>query len=285
MGLRSPTTLIPCLLEFFWDDHAGCLRSSTVLSLGIEWVGGPDLGKSRILPEKLTHARTPSCTDLLSDPARVLRTRERWPIHLCVMEFLRQGTESWAQTQAFKADNLNDYRWASMHPLPIGRQALMENREVDSPSEWGEVLDVLPFGGCETAMWAVRVEDQGSTLDLFGLADYPTASHKQLDVPVAGELACVLRGQGRSPIDLLDAAVRWWAQFRGLTFRGRPKGTGTWSSPEHFEINLDQVLAEMRSQGEKVTQENVSARLNIHKQTLARWLQACGRSWQETRSG
>ncbi len=43
-------------------------------------------------------------------------------------------------------------------------------------------------------MWAVRVEDQRSAIDLFGLADYPTGSHKQLGVPIAGELAYVVRG-------------------------------------------------------------------------------------------
>ena len=283
MGLRSPTTLIPCLLDSLWDEDAGCLRSNLDLSLFIEWVGGPiDIGKKRTLPKKLTHARTPSCTDSISDPAGVLRNRERWPIHLCDMEFLRQSTESWGQTQAFKADTLNNYRWASMYPVPIGRRALTENREVDKPSEWSEVLDVLPFEGDEKAMWALRVEIQGSsTFDLFGLADYPTESHKHLGVPVAGELAYAVRGHGRLPIDVLDAAETWWAQFRGLTLRGRPKGTGTWPSPQHFEIDLGLALARMRSQGEKVTQEQVSKRLNIDKRTLVRWLRHCGRSWQE----
>ena len=286
MGLRSPTSLIPCLLDLLRDDEAGHLKGNLdLLGLFVEWGSDPDIGEGRTLPENLAHARTPSCTDLISDPAGVLRNRERWPVHLCGMEFLRQSTEAWAQTRAFTADTLNNYRWASMHPLPIGRRALTGKREVDNPSEWRAVMDVLPFEGCEEAMWAVRVEDQGSAIDLFGLADYPTESHKQLGLPIAGKLAYAVRGHGRSPIDLLDAAEGWWAQYRGLTFRGRPKGTGTWPSPQHFEHDLDLVLAEMRSQGEKVTQEKVSHRLNIHKKTLDRWLRDCGRSWQETRKG
>jgi hypothetical protein len=59
-------------------------------------------------------------------------------------------------------DSVNILRWAYMHPLPIGRQALIANREVDNQSEWSEVLNVLPFEGHETALWALRVKVGGS---------------------------------------------------------------------------------------------------------------------------
>jgi hypothetical protein len=169
-----------------------------------------------------------------------------------------------------------------MYPLPIGRRALMIHPDVKDLSEWSEVFDVLPFEEYERAVWALRVEQSAfpttHTLDLFGLAEYSSEY-------VAGPLAFSVRGKSRFLIDILGAADRWWAQFRGLTLRGRPKGTGTWPSPEHFENDLDLVLADMNSYGEKVTQENVSKRLRIDKKTLVRWLQACGRSWAEIRTG
>ena len=139
LGLRSPTVLIPCSLEFFWDDDAGCLRSNLDLGMMMEWVGAPNnIGEERILPEKITHARTPSCTDLIFDPAQVLRNKDRWPIHLCGMEFLRQSTELWAQTQAFMADTLNIYAYTHV------------------AHEGGFHLDSFPA----IRAWLVRVQEQ-----------------------------------------------------------------------------------------------------------------------------
>lgn len=92
-----------------------------------------------------------------------------------------------------------------------------------------------------------------------------------------------MRGYDKSWTDLLVSADRWWAEFRSLTFRGRPKGTGTWTSREDFENELDRTLEELRSRGVKVTQEKVAGRLCITKKTLSRWLQDCGRNWSEIR--
>jgi hypothetical protein len=277
LGLRNPT-LQPCALEYFWDSEAGRLHRNIDLSMAVDWIGAPATWWDRKMPQKLTHAKTPPCTDLISEPAEVLRNRDRWPIHICEEEFTRQSTELWSEAQSFRVDSVNIHRWAAMFPLPIGRRALMIHPDVKDLSEWSEVFDVLPFEEYERAVWALRVEHRTfptvHTLDLFGLAEYSTEN-------VAGPLAFSVRGKSRFLIDVLYAADRWWAQFKGLTLRGRPKGTGTWASPEHFQDDLDQTLAEMRSREEKITQESVSEHLGIHKKTLVRWLQICGRNWSE----
>jgi len=280
-GLRSPT-LQPCAFEFFWDPDTDSLRSNMNLSMSAEWIGAPAEWWDRTVPEKLTHAKTPPCTDLISEPPEVLRDRERWPIHICNDEFTRQSTELWAEAQSFNADTVNVHRWAAMYPLPIGRRALMVHPDVKDLSEWSEVFDVLPFEEYERAVWALRVEQRvfptTHTLDLFGLAEYSSEN-------VAGPLAFSGCGKDRHLIEILGAAERWWTQFRGQILRGRPKGTGTWPSPEHFQNDLDLTLVAMRSYGMKVTQENVSRRLNIDKKTLVRWIQSCGKSWEEIRRG
>ncbi len=280
LGLRSPT-LIPCSLELFWDDDVGNLHSNIDLSLSVEWVGAPDIWEERTLPEKLTHTKTPPCTDLISDPMGVLRNKERWPIHLCDAEFLRPSTELWVQAQEFTADTLNVYRWASMHPLPIGWRALTENREANDLSEWSEVLNVLPFAGYEKAMWALRVEVQGGVLDLFGLEDYPTEFHKAHGIPVAGDLAFMLRGRDTSLTDLVHEAKRWWSPFRGRALQGRPRGSGTWQDAGEFREAARNVVRTLREHGYKPTQENVAENLGCNDRVLRYWIDRYGVTWND----
>jgi len=286
LGLRSPV-LQPCSLELFWDADAGQVSGGIDLGLNLEWRGAPDLWEERAVPKKFAHTKTPPCTDLISDAEAILRNKERWPTHLCEAEFMSQSTGLWAEAQPFVVDSVNVHRWASMYPLPIGRRALMKCQEMDDVLEWSEVLHVLPFEGDEAAMWALRVEHTEGTivhvLDLFGLAEYPTEWHQAAGVPVAGELAFSVRGKGRSLIEILDAAERWWGQFRGLTFRGRPPGTGTWESREHFENELRQAVAKTRSEGDKVTQPNVATRLYTSRRVLKSWLDKYHINWQEVK--
>jgi len=163
----------------------------------------------------------------------------------------------------------------------------MNCQEMDDALEWSETLHVLPFDGDEAAMWALRVEHTEGTivhvLDLFGLAEYPTEGHRAAEAPVAGDLAFSVRGKGRALIEILDSAERWWGQFRGLTFRGRPPGTGTWESREHFLNELLQAVAKTRSEGDKATQENVALRLHIDVRHLRRLLGQFGISWDDIR--
>ena len=190
LGLRSPT-LQPCSLEVYWDADAGHVSDGIEFGLNLEWHGAPDLWEERTVPQELTHTKTPPCTDLISDAEATLRSRERWPTHLCEAEFMSQSTGLWAEAQHSIVDSVNIHRWAAMYPLPIGQQALMKRQEMDQFVEWVEVLQALPFEGNEQAMWTLRVEhEEGTvvyTLDLFGLAEYPTEQHQALDVPVAGD--------------------------------------------------------------------------------------------------
>jgi hypothetical protein len=279
-GLRSPT-LQPCSLEYFWDAEAGRLNRRMDLSMSIEWIGAPSPWRDRTVPEKLTHAKTPPCTDLISDPGEVLRNRNRLPIHLCVEEFMRQSTELWAEAHQFEADTVNVHRWASKYPLPIGRRALLQIREVDDPSEWSEVLNVLPFEGDERAMWALRVEVREDTLDLFGLEDYPSEFHKEFGISVAGDLACVLRGRGASLTDLLHNADRWWSHFRGRALQGRPRGSGIWEDADEYRVALSEAVQTLRAHGYKPTQERVAEPLSCDDRVLRYWNDRFGVRWAD----
>jgi len=152
-----------------------------------------------------------------------------------------------------------------------------------------ELLNSVPFQEYECAMWALRIERRKlaavHALDLFGLATYPTEAHQRSGLPVAGKLAFSVRGHDRFLIDLLDAAERWWAQFRGLTFKGRPKGTGTWRNREHFLGEAKMTVTTMRVEGEKITQESVAARLLTNDRQLREWIKKFNATWQEIREG
>ena len=288
MGLREPE-LQPCMIEFFWDGEAGRLHDGIDLSMSVDWTGAPPIWEQREIPEKLTHDDSRPCTGLLAEPVAVLMDKARRPLHLCEPEFTSQSTSLWALAQPFAADDLNNQRWAAMWPLPIGRQALMTRSEMADVSAWTSVFGVLPFEEHEQAMWALRIRyrEKASvhTLDLFGLAEYPDEMHQRLAIPVAGKLAFVVRGHGRRPIDLLDAAESWWAQFRGLTLRGRPKGTGTWRDREHFLGAARAAVMEMRVSGGKVTQEAVAARLNTSDRMLRQWVTDFKVNWSEIKNG
>jgi len=287
LGLRSPV-LQPCSLEEFWDADAGRVSGGVDLGLNLEWRGAPDLYEERAVPKKFSNTITLPCTDLISAAEAVLRNKERWPTHLCEAEFMSQSTGLWAEAQPFVVDSVNVHRWASMYPLPIGQWALMEYQEINDVLEWSEVLHVLPFEGDEEAMWALRVERTEGTvvhvLDLFGLAEYPTEWHQAYEVPVAGELAFSVRGKGRSLIEILESAERWWGQFRGLTFRGRPPGSGTWASCEEFEDALRQAVTKVRSEGGKVTQESVALHLYTDDRQLRDWMKRFKVEWAEVRN-
>lgn len=288
MGLRLPE-LQPCAIEYFGDAGAGRVDNIIDLSMSVDWTGAPPLWEKREIPTRVTHDKSRPCTDLIVDPEAVLRDKERWPLHICEPEFASQSTSLWAEAQSFADDNINNHRWASMYPLPIGKRALMIRPEMADISARAEVFGVLPFEEYEQAMWAVRIQCRElvsvHSLDLFGLAEYPDGLHQSLDIPVAGKLAYVIRGHGRNTLDLLDAAEKWWSQFRGLTFRGRPTGTGTWSGREEFLSVAREAAAKTRSEGDRATQENVAARLFTGDRQLRKWCEDFDVSWQEIRNG
>jgi hypothetical protein len=171
-----------------------------------------------------------------------------------------------------------------MYPLPIGEWALIMHSDVEDLSAWSEVIDVLPFEKDERAVWALRVEHGTfptvDTLDLFGLAEYSSVGE-----PVAGALAYSVRGKDRFLIDVLDAADRWWAQFRGLVLRGRPKGTGTWATGDDYSDALREAVARVRSDGDKVTLENVARCFSppTSARQLRAWNKRYGIDWVKFR--
>lgn len=129
----------------------------------------------------------PHCTDLLNNPAEVFEDRNRWPLHLCYEDFLRVSTERWAMNFPLYADEKGVIcsshprcKWHPLWPLPIGKgSATREIRAFgfhgrEPMHELPELLNLVPFEGYEAAIWALRIERNGSTLDLFGLADYWT---------------------------------------------------------------------------------------------------------------
>jgi hypothetical protein len=248
-------------------------------------------------PVDVVCPREPPCTDLICDLEGVLRDKERWPEHLCYEELLQQSTSLWAGGCMGSLTQVATERWTSMHPLPVGREAVITigDRCVRGPGHENkglegleELLNIVPFDGYEQAMWALRVERKKltavSALDLFGLAEYPTEAHRKAGVPVAGRLGFVARGQDESLLELLYAARKWWASFRGLTFKGRPPGTGTWGSREDFERALRRAVGAIRADEGKITQERVADYLNTSDRYLRYWLDTHGLSWQEVKS-
>jgi hypothetical protein len=162
----------------------------------------------------------------------------------------------------------------------------MLNRQVVDLSEWSEVLNVLPFEEHENAVWALRVEGEGtlasrSVLDLFGLAEYPTEYHNELAIPVGGDLAYVLRGRDTSLIDLVHNAERWWSQFRGRALRGRPRGSGTWKDEDEFREAIHKVVGTLRERGYKPTQEKVAESLGCDDRVLRHWIKRYGLNWND----
>ncbi len=86
-GLRS-AVLEPCEVKWFWDRGINT-------ALNLAWRGATNPWEEGAAPEKFTHTKTPPCTDLITDAEAVLRDKERWPIHLCEVEFMNQSTGLW----------------------------------------------------------------------------------------------------------------------------------------------------------------------------------------------
>lgn len=284
----SPT-LWSCVVPEYWaEQRQDNLQDE--LYMAIEWADFPAIWEERTIPKNLTDAWTPPCTDLITEPREVLSNKERWPIHLCGFQFLDQSTRSWAEAQPFVDVSVNVLRWAYMHPLPIGRQALTAREEVDDPWEWSDVLNVLPFDEHEVAMWALRVREGGSlagrgVLDLFGLAEYPSDRHKELDSPTAGDLVYVLRGRDTSLVDLVQYAKKWWSFYRGRLLRGRPRGSGTWRDADEFKSAVHKAVETLREHGRKVTQESVAQSLPCDDRVLRWWIKRYGLNWNDISKG
>ncbi|MGH3089763.1 MAG: hypothetical protein ACRDSJ_20980, partial [Rubrobacteraceae bacterium] len=100
------------------------------LRMYVEWprmkrLGDKDFVDFEPLPKNLTDAKTPPCTDLISDPEGVLLDRSRWPAHVCYGEFFEASTKLWAEKHLSVVKDEAVRQWAEMYPLPIGRRSLL----------------------------------------------------------------------------------------------------------------------------------------------------------------
>lgn len=240
------------------------------------------------MQEEFTCPDHPPCTDLLRDPAGVLKDEARWPNHLCWPLLCRRSTSEWAFANlgGLAAFDLNAARWMSTFPLPIGRAAIA--RRLAHPGK--EVKVRAPFDGDEEAIWVIHLDDDsGNTTDLFGLG-IPQGRRRPITYMLGG-LKYVLRGSDTAQFDLVRQAERWWTQLRGEQWRGRPAGSGTWESRAEFWIALRKAVRKARKQDGKVTQEKVAEQLGYEAgyeagydaRILRRWLKEYNFRWEHVR--
>ena len=163
------------------------------------------------------------CTDLLYQPARVLRNRPLWPANLCYDAFLRESTQRWYEQTALLTGSFGHLgessgtwaleRLAETWPLPIGRQAINLRAAMFKGDEAAYVglPEDASFEGREEAMWAIRITVSGSSLDVFGLADRSADAMLRLRKMVpfgSGGLRFILRGSNTSLVEMVRAAER-----------------------------------------------------------------------------
>jgi hypothetical protein len=242
------------------------------------------------------------CIDLLYQPARVLRNRQLWPVNLCYDVFLKESTHRWFSRTALLTESLGYpgdgsatwalERMADTWPLPIGRQAINLRGVMfggDTAAYMASVR-MASFEDREEAMWAIRVTASGSTLDLFGLADRSAgAKPPEEDGPVSmGGLRYILRGSDTSLVELVRAAERWWANFRGESVQGRPPNSGAWADADEFKDALRTAITALRKQGRVATQEEVTSYFctqpgfpRCNDRQLRRWIARYGVIWQD----
>ena len=242
------------------------------------------------------------CTDLLYQPARVLRNRPLWPANLCYDAFLRESTQRWYARTALLTGSLGHLgegpgtwaleRIAETWPLPVGREAINLRAAMFNGDEAAYMasLRMASFEGQEEAMWVIRVTVSGSTLDLFGLADRSAdATLTKEDGPVSmGGLRYILRGSDTSLVEIVRAAERWWSDFRGLRVQGRPPNSGAWADADEFKDALRTAITDLRREGRVATQQEVTTYFCTHPgfpgcndRQLRRWLARYGVIWQD----
>ena len=127
------------------------------------------------------------CTELLNDPANVLADESRRPSHLCP-EVMRWSTRVWAlNAKKSKGRDLASRLWQRTWPLPIGRRALEDRIALHDCEDGAQLSNLVPFDGEEEALWAVRVEKEGTVLNLFALAHRTDGEIELGDIVVRNE--------------------------------------------------------------------------------------------------
>jgi hypothetical protein len=177
--------------------------------------------------------------------------------------------------------------WAECYPLPIGVVAAKRLYTARGAIYPGELTELLPFQGSEEAYWGLRVVEKRSVLDTFGLK-HPTGVGSPSEDPSEyqwlGSFAYSLRGRDDACLTgLVVDGARWWRDFSVERVRGRPRGSGTWESREHFLAALSKAGQRLRSEGKARSQENLASCLHSNVRGLRRWVERFGMSWKDAR--
>lgn len=257
------------------DDQLLAILDVPERGIGSGWGPRPPLVK---VSEEFACQEVPPCTDLLNDPAGVLWDEERWPNHLCEY-FQVVSTGLWARGAVRPTMHPRWEDWQATWPLPIGKEAVSTALGVGPPIFEMELFGQIPFEGFEEALWALRVTGGDSAVDLFGLARSSGGSGDQRAYR-PGKLIYVLRGSGTHLFRTIERAQRWWDRLRGETTGGRPAGSQVWGSQIRFWIGLRKAVRAVRANGDRLTQENVAARLGYSDRELRRWLKQYGIDWK-----
>ena len=73
--------LWPCSIKYYRDNHGYSPHMNVELSWSVHWPGAPAPWEAewneRPLPDELTRAETPPCTDLIVEPEQVFASKER----------------------------------------------------------------------------------------------------------------------------------------------------------------------------------------------------------------
>ena len=175
--------------------------------------------------------------------------------------------------------------WAECYPLPVGEAAarrLYAERGMRYPAA---LRGLLPFQGTEEAYWGLRVEEDRSVVDMFGLKGPKGLASVGRGLSVVRRFRLFVAWSRRHV-----SGATWWkpARHGGATslwrsVLGRPGGSGAWVSADDFESDLRAAVGELHAQGQRVTQENVASLLHCDISTLKRWLKRVATSWQALR--
>jgi hypothetical protein len=224
----------------------------------------------------------PSCTSLLYDPATILGTQRRWPDHLCYSDFMERSIERWV-SQAVPQVTPANKLWAECYPLPIGKAAVKRRYNQRGQICGDELMGLLPFEAVEEAYWALRVETNRSVLDMFGLKGSLPPTENARAYLWFGSFAYSLRGHDdTSLVGLMQNCERWWRDFSSEKIQGRPRGSGIWESPEHFERAAQRAAREIRAHGRKVTQEALAEQFRTSDRMVRHWLKSSSfANWRE----
>jgi hypothetical protein len=103
-----------------------------------------------------------------------------------------------------------------------------------------------------------------------------------------GGLQYILRGSDTSLVEIVHAAERWWADFRGEKIQGRPPNSGAWADEDEFKGALRTAVKALRKQGRVATQQEVTAYFCTYPgfprcddRQLRRWLARYHVTWQD----